>query len=165
MAKYKFVNVDLNKCVGCRVCEYVCSLEKNKTFNPTRSRIRVTRIYPRTNAALSCRLCENAPCVTACPRKALTQSAENGIIAVNDDLCDGCGWCVEACDFGAIALDPEKRVARMCDLCSARGEGPVCVEWCPEKALELTTKDILSQKARIDAIQRLSKAAEESKAG
>jgi formate hydrogenlyase subunit 6/NADH:ubiquinone oxidoreductase subunit I len=38
----------------------------------------------------------------------------------------------------------------------------MCVEWCPEEALELTTKDILSQKARIDSIQRLIKAAAEA---
>jgi Fe-S-cluster-containing hydrogenase component 2 len=100
--------------------------------------------------------------VIACPRKALTQSEENGTILIDDDLCNGCGWCIEACDFGAITLEPEKKVVRICDLCADRETGPMCVEWCPEEALELTTKDILSQKARIDAIQRLVKAAEAS---
>jgi carbon-monoxide dehydrogenase iron sulfur subunit len=162
VAKHKFVSLDINKCVGCRICEYVCSLEKNKSFNPTRSRIRMLRIYPHTNAALNCRLCEDAPCVSACPRKALTQSEKNGVIIVDDDLCDGCGWCIAACNFGAIFID-QKKVARMCDLCAAREDGPSCVEWCPEKALELTSTDVLSQKARIDAVQRLIKANEESK--
>jgi anaerobic carbon-monoxide dehydrogenase iron sulfur subunit len=162
LAKHKFVNLDIDKCVGCRVCEYVCSLEKNKSFNPTRSRIRMLRIYPHTNAALNCRLCEDTPCVSACPRKALTQSEENGVIIVNDDLCNGCGWCIEACDFGAIFIDA-KKVARMCDLCATREGGPACVEWCPEKALELTTTDILAQKKRMDAVQRLIKANEENK--
>jgi Fe-S-cluster-containing hydrogenase component 2 len=150
----KFVSVDIKKCVGCRVCEYACSMEKNKSFNPTKSRIRVVRIYPHTNAALNCRMCENAPCVPACPRKALTQSKETGIIAVNDQLCDGCGWCVKACDFGAIALDPKPTV-NICDLCQEREKGPACIEWCPEVALELTTNDILAQKSRIDAVNRL----------
>ena len=163
MVRHKFVTVDTDKCVGCRICEYVCSMEKSKVFNPTRSRIRVIRIYPHTNASLSCRLCEDAPCVVACPRKALTQSEENGVIAVNDDLCNGCGWCIEACDFGAICLDPEKKVIRVCDLCATRAGGPACVEWCPEEALELTSKDILSQKARISVIEKLVKAAEEVK--
>lgn len=163
MARHKFVSVDPGKCVGCRICEYMCSLEKNKAFNPTRSLIRVSRIYPTTNAALTCRLCEDAPCVTACPRKALTQSNETGVIAINDDLCNGCGWCMEACDFGAICLDANKKTVRICDLCATRAGGPACVEWCPEEALELTTKDILSQKARIDSIQRLVKATEASK--
>ena len=162
MVKHEFVTVIPDKCVGCRICEYVCSLQKDKVFNPTRSRIRVVRIYPTTNASLTCRLCEDAPCVIACPRKALTQSEETGVILVEDDLCNGCGWCFEACDFGAITLDPEKKVVRICDLCIDREAGPICVEWCPEEALELTTKDILSQKARIDSIQRLIKAAAEA---
>jgi len=162
MVKHEFVTVIPDKCVGCRICEYVCSLQKDKVFNPTRSRIRVVRIYPTTNASLTCRLCEDAPCVIACPRKALTQSEETGVILIEDDLCNGCGWCFEACDFGAITLDPEKKVVRICDLCIDREDGPMCVEWCPEEALELTTKDILSQKARIDSIQRLIKAAAEA---
>ena len=162
MVKHEFVTVIPDKCVGCRICEYMCSLQKDKVFNPTRSRIRVVRIYPTTNASLTCRLCEDAPCVIACPRKALTQSVETGVILVEDDLCNGCGWCFEACDFGAITLDPEKKVVRICDLCIDREDGPMCVEWCPEEALELTTKDILSQKARIDSIQRLIKAAAEA---
>lgn len=154
---HKFVSVDINKCVGCRVCEYACSMEKCKTFNPTRSRIRVVRIYPHTNAALNCRMCEDAPCVLACPRKALTQSEESGIIEVNDQLCDGCGWCVKACQFGAIALDTKPTV-RICDLCRDREIGPACIEWCPEDALELTTNDILAQKARIETVRRLEEA-------
>lgn len=162
MVKHEFVTVITDKCVGCRICEYICSLQKDKVFNPTRSRIRVVRIYPTTNASLTCRLCEDAPCVIACPRKALTQSEETGVILVEDDLCNGCGWCFEACDFGAITLDPEKKVVRICDLCIDREAGPMCVEWCPEEALELTTKDILSQKARIDSIQRLIKATAEA---
>ena len=154
---HKFVSVDMKKCVGCRVCEYACSMEKNKTFNPTRSRIRVVRLYPHTNAALNCRMCENAPCVIACPRKALTQSTENGVILVNDQLCNGCGWCVKVCDFGAIIMDPKPTV-HICNLCSERENGPACIEWCPEEALELTTTDILAQKSRIDSVARLEQA-------
>ena len=158
MNKHKFVSVDINKCVGCRVCEYACSMEKEKAFNPTRSRIRVVRIYPHTNAALNCRMCREAPCVPACPRKALAQSEETGVILVNNQLCDGCGWCVKACDFGAIAIDTksDKPSVYICDLCSDREKGPCCIEWCPEKALELTTNDVISQKARINAVQKLA---------
>ena len=159
---HKFVSVDIKKCSGCRVCEYICSMDKTKAFNPNHSRIRVSRLYPHTNAALNCRLCEDAPCVTACPRKALTQTEETGVIAVNDNLCNGCGWCVKVCDFGAIAIDPKPTV-RICDLCSGREEGPCCIEWCPEEALELTTNDILAQKARIEAIQRLEQASGENR--
>ncbi|MDH5703156.1 MAG: 4Fe-4S dicluster domain-containing protein [Aigarchaeota archaeon] len=160
MVRHKFVSYDPDKCVGCRVCEYVCSLEKEKAFNPTLSRIRTLRIYPNTNASIACRLCEDAPCVIACPRKALEQSKENGVILVDDDKCDGCGWCIEACDFGTITLMPDRKTVVICDLCE--GE-PKCVKWCPEEALELSSKDIIAQKARIDAVQKLTKAAAEAK--
>jgi Fe-S-cluster-containing hydrogenase component 2 len=71
---------------------------------------------------------------------------------VNEEKCDGCGWCIEACDFGAIAIHPEKKVAIVCDLC---GGEPECIKWCPEEALQLITTDVLAQKARINVVERL----------
>jgi indolepyruvate ferredoxin oxidoreductase alpha subunit len=38
------VNCDDDKCVGCDICEYACSFEKEKVFNPLKSRIRSVRI-------------------------------------------------------------------------------------------------------------------------
>jgi len=151
---HEFVSVDISKCVGCRICEYACSMEKHNEMNPNKSRIRVVRIYPTTNAALNCRMCEDAACVIACPRKALTQSNETGIILVNDNLCNGCGWCIKVCEFGAIFMDPKPTVC-ICDLCQERENGPACIEWCPEDALELSTTNILAQKARFGAVERL----------
>jgi len=150
--KRKFVSGDPSKCVGCCVCEYVCSMEHEKTYNPTKSRIRVVRLNPFVNLAIACRLCEDPACVIACPREALLQSEETGVIMVNEEMCNGCAWCVEACDFGSIQLHPESKVAFVCDLCD--GE-PQCVEWCPEQALDFTTKEVLAQKARISATKRL----------
>ena len=89
------------------------------------------------------------------PKDALEQSIESGVIIIDTDKCNGCGWCIEACDFGTISLDAENKVVNICDLCD--GE-PKCVEWCPEEALELTTRDILAQKARIDAVKKLLQA-------
>lgn len=159
-AGYEFIACDPDKCVGCRICEYVCSFEKSKVFNPLRSRIRVIRIYPNINLSVACRMCEDAPCVKACPRDALTQSKETGIIMVDEEACNGCGWCIEACDFGALTLDPDKKIVMVCDLCSSRPDKePQCVKWCPEEALSLTNRDILAQKARLDITQKLFKAA------
>jgi len=148
----KFVSCDPDKCVGCCVCEYACSFEKEKAFNPVKSRIRAVRLAPIINMALTCRLCEDAPCVSACPRDALTQSGETGVIIVDEDKCNGCGWCIEACDYGAIMLHPEKKVVFVCDLCEGK---PKCVEWCPEESLTLVTADVLAQKARITAVKKL----------
>jgi len=148
----KFVSADPDKCVGCCVCEYACSFEKEKAFNPVKSRIRVVRLAPVINMSVTCRLCEDAPCVTACPRDALTQSKETGVIMVDQDKCNGCGWCIEACDYGAIMLHPDKKVVFVCDLCEGT---PKCVEWCPEEALDFVTKDVLAQKARLTAVKKL----------
>jgi carbon-monoxide dehydrogenase iron sulfur subunit len=156
-AKWKMISCDPEKCTGCSVCEYICSLTKEKAFSSQKSRIRTLRLHPLVNISVACRLCSPAPCVTACPRDALKQSEETGIIMVDDDKCDGCGWCIEACDYGAILLHPDLKKVRICDLCKDEKDGPRCVKWCPEEALDFVTKDILSQKARIAVTKKLFK--------
>jgi Fe-S-cluster-containing hydrogenase component 2 len=156
----KFVSADPDKCVGCCVCEYACSFEKEKKFNPLKSRIRVVRLDSIINMSIACRLCEDAPCVAACPRDALMQSEETGTVKVDENKCNGCGWCIEACDYGAIMLHPDKKVVFVCDLCDGK---PKCVEWCPEEALDFVTKDVLSQKARLTAVKRLFQEATKEK--
>jgi TPP-dependent indolepyruvate ferredoxin oxidoreductase alpha subunit len=131
------VNCDPQKCVGCVVCEYACSAEKENVFNPLKSRIRAIRLDPLSNAAITCKTCKEAPCVAACPEKALTQSTETGIVTVNEGKCNGCGWCIEACEYGAITLHPNKQKVIVCDLCN--GE-PECIRSCPEGALNLLGK-------------------------
>jgi TPP-dependent indolepyruvate ferredoxin oxidoreductase alpha subunit len=131
------VDCDPQKCVGCVVCEYACSAEKENVFNPLKSRIRAIRLDSLSNAAITCKVCKEAPCVAACPEKALTQSSENGIITVSEDKCNGCGWCIEACEYGAITLHPNKQKVIVCDMCN--GE-PECVQSCPEGALNLLGK-------------------------
>jgi TPP-dependent indolepyruvate ferredoxin oxidoreductase alpha subunit len=132
-----FVNCEPQKCVGCVVCEYACSLEKEKVFNPLKSRIRAIRLDPLSNMAIACKVCKEAPCVAACPEKALTQSTETGVVTVDEDKCNGCGWCIETCEYGAITLHPDTRKVIVCDLCN--GE-PECVQFCPEGALSLSGK-------------------------
>ncbi len=157
----KFVSADPEKCVGCCICEYACSMVKEKTFNPTKSRIRAVRLGPLVNLAVTCRLCEDPPCVTACPRDALSQEEKTGIIVVDEEKCNGCGWCIEACDYGAIMVHPETKVVYVCDTCKDLGK-PQCVEWCPEEALDFVTADVLAQKARITVTKKLFKEAMEA---
>ena len=133
----QFVDCDPDRCIGCNICEYACSLEKEKTFNPVKSRIRAIRLNPLSNVAFTCRTCRNAPCVAACPKDALTQSKETGVVTVDEEKCDGCGWCIAPCEFGAITLHPESRKAMLCDTCEG---SPECVQWCPEGALSYKGK-------------------------
>ncbi len=151
---YPYIVCDPTKCVGCRMCEYACSATKTNAFDPNLSRIRVVRIEPVTMTAISCRLCADAPCIIACPRDALSRS-ENGTILVDDDKCDGCGWCSEACDFGAVVLNPKTRSVEICNLCADQEEGPQCVRFCPKEALSLTTPEVLRQQTRREVVARL----------
>jgi len=151
-SKRSFVSADPGKCTGCSACEYACALEKEWSYNPLRSRIRVARFHPLFNVAMVCRFCENAPCVTACPRNALKQHRESGLILIDERKCDGCGWCIPACDYGAITLNPEKRVVMICDLCEGDAK---CVDACPEEALELVTADEAAKRTWALAVDKL----------
>ncbi|MCK5628809.1 4Fe-4S dicluster domain-containing protein [Candidatus Bathyarchaeota archaeon] len=149
----KFVCVDPDKCTGCGICEYACTLEKDeKVWNPLRSRIRVIHMAPLFNFALACRFCEDAKCVVACPEKALSQSEDTGILMVNKKRCKGCDWCIQACPHGGIALHPDEGIAIACDLCE--GE-PQCVEFCPEEALELVSSDEVAEEKFVDTLKKL----------
>lgn len=152
---YQHIICDPVKCMGCRICEYACSATKTGSFDPILSRIRVVRIEPVTMTAISCRLCEDAPCIIACPRDALSRSEKNGTILVDEDKCDGCGWCVEACDFGVIILNPATKNAEICDLCVDEEDGPQCVKFCPKEALTLSTPEVLRQKQRREVVEKL----------
>jgi len=147
----RFVAADPNKCTACGVCQLVCALEKENAFDPNLSRIKMMNLHQILSTAVSCRLCEDAPCVEACPRDALRQG-ENGVVKVEEEKCNGCGWCIEACEYGAVTLHPEKRVAMICDLCD--GE-PKCVEWCPERALDLMTEQELSRLIQAAMVNKL----------
>jgi TPP-dependent indolepyruvate ferredoxin oxidoreductase alpha subunit len=133
----QFLYCDPKKCNGCVVCEYVCSMEKEKTFNPVKSRIRAVRLNTVSNVAMACRKCEGAPCVTACQKDALKQSIENKTIIINENNCNACGWCIQACEYGAITLHPNTKKVLICDTCDGK---PECVKWCPESALSLKGK-------------------------
>lgn len=133
----QYVNCNPKMCNGCIVCEYACSMEKEQTFNPVKSRIKAVRLDTIKNIALTCRACQDAPCVAACPNGALVQSLENKSIIVDESKCKGCGWCIQACEYGAITLHPSTKKAIVCDMCNG---DPVCVKWCPESALSLKGK-------------------------
>jgi Fe-S-cluster-containing dehydrogenase component len=90
-------------------------------------------------------LCEDPICVASCPRDALTKDEKTGIILVDEEKCNGCAWCIEACEFGAITLHPIKKKVLICDLCEG---DPKCVQCCPTDALMFATSEEIAQKAR-----------------
>ena len=128
------VHCDDSKCVGCDICEYACSYEKEGVFNPLKSRIRSVRIGQTFNTAITCKACIEAPCIGACPEKALSRATGTGAILVDQDKCKGCDWCIEACKYGAVTLNNRTGKAMICDIC---GGDPKCIPFCPEGALSL----------------------------
>ena len=150
----KFVSVDPGKCIGCGICEYACTVEKGEgIWNPLRSRIRVVRMAPVFNFALTCRGCQDARCVKACPERALSQSESTGLLIIDETKCKGCDWCVQACEHGGITIHSETGKAIACNLCE--GE-PKCVESCPEEALEIVESDEEAEKRFNDALANLA---------
>jgi len=154
MVQKQYIVCDPDKCVGCGECELACSMAHHKNFDPMVARIRTVRIEPIVMLAVACRMCEDPPCVLACPRDALSQDVDTGVIHVDTDKCDGCGWCIEACDFGAIVLNPESKVVEICDLCADYDE-PQCVKFCCKEALSLSTPAVVAQQSRRKVVKKL----------
>lgn len=52
----------------------------------------------------TCRKCEDAPCIAACPAEALEKDSE-GVIIRHTNLCVSCKSCVTVCPFGTMMTD------------------------------------------------------------
>ena len=149
----EIIHCDPDKCTGCDVCEYVCAWYREGEINWKKARIRAVKIEPLDSIAITCRKCDSPLCVSACPRGAASQDAA-GIIRVDADRCDGCGWCVEACEFGMMKLHSGTKTAFTCDFCEGLDQ-PKCVEFCPKQALTYAPLDAVGFSSAIAAASRL----------
>lgn len=153
--KQKFINCDSKLCDGCQVCEYACAAEKEGAFATQLSRIKNVRIEPIWMLSIACRACAEPACVKVCPREgALAQVEKNGLVRVDNNKCDGCGWCITACPFGAISMNVNTKRVVICDLCEGLPT-PKCVEFCPKLALSVSNPDNIAQKKRSEAASAL----------
>ncbi len=98
-----------------------------------------------------CKHCVNAPCLEACPTGAIIRT-EFDTVYVQQDICNGCGYCVVACPFGVIARDEEgTHTARKCTLCYDRmkdGIEPACAKACPTDSIQFGEVETLKEHAR-----------------
>src|SRR5947209_16432121 len=71
---------------------------------------------------------------------------------VQQDICNGCGYCVVACPFGVIARDEQgTHTARKCTLCYDRmkdGLEPACAKACPTNSIQYGEVEHLKAHAR-----------------
>ena len=61
-------------------------------------------------------------------------NSTNYLSNIDQDLCVGCGTCVERCPTDAIELDDNDKAVRNADYCIGCG---VCAHFCPENAISL----------------------------
>ena len=69
--------------------------------------------------------------------KNITSNLSNFIAQVDNDLCTGCGTCVEKCYSGAKELNDEGKAETIEDRCIGCG---ICAAFCPEGAISLVEK-------------------------
>jgi formate dehydrogenase iron-sulfur subunit len=104
-----------------------------------------------------CKHCANAGCLEACPTGAIVRS-EFGSVLIQQEVCNGCGYCVPACPFGVPELSPTDRRAHKCTLCYDRlteGLEPACARVCPTDSIQFGPLDELRQRAqtRLEALR------------
>ncbi|MBW2000076.1 MAG: 4Fe-4S dicluster domain-containing protein [Deltaproteobacteria bacterium] len=144
---------DPERCTGCRICEIVCSLTKEKVINPTKSRIQVVKIEAMSlNLPVVCQQCYEAPCVSVCPAGALEQEEGTGLVRHDMDLCIGCKSCVAVCPFGAIGIDTDGHKVTKCDHC---GGDPTCVRFCETGAIQYVDARTASMRLKREALHKM----------
>lgn len=158
----KVLKIDYQKCTGCRLCELVCSVVHDGISNPARSSIKVMKWESKgLYIPMSCQQCEDAPCMIACPVKAISRDEALDRVMVDYDICIGCRTCVSVCPFGAMNFNVIDKKVFKCDLCDG---DPQCVRFCDIKAIEYVEADRVSIYRKKDAAERLSAAQKESAA-
>ena len=179
---------DTSICIGCKACEVAC---KEWNLVPQDGQRWTGESYDNTSALGAntwrhvtfieqeeplrwlmesdvCKHCTHAACLDVCPTGALFRT-EFGTVVVQEDICNGCGYCVPACPFGVIdkrhiAKPPELPALHgnedgrvwKCTLCYDRlkgGHEPACAKACPTKSIQFGPLDEL----RKHADERLAK--------
>lgn len=142
-------------CWGCKTCEVACKQE-----NGPADGVRLISIREDGPEVLNgrldvifrvtvCRHCEDPPCASACDAAAIAKRPD-GIVILDAETCTGCGACIEACPYHAIAFDAQQGIARKCNLCYHRvdnGLMPACADnVCPAHCIRFDTPQGISNR-------------------
>jgi formate dehydrogenase iron-sulfur subunit len=168
---------DTSVCIGCKACEVACKewnavpedgllltgMSYDNTADLSASTWRHVAFIEQTvpiavdggdevrwlMASNVCKHCTEAACLDVCPTGALMRT-EFGTVVVQDDICNGCGYCVSACPFGVIGRSETDGGAHKCTLCYDRlGDGltPACAKACPTESIQFGPLDELRERA------------------
>ena len=164
---------DTSVCIGCKACEVACKEWNGVPDNPVgfsglsydntldlganawRHVAFIER--PATDdapfawlmASDVCKHCTSAACMEVCPTGAIF-GTEFGSVVVQDDVCNGCGYCVTACPYGVIERREADGGAWKCTLCYDRlkgGKEPACAQACPTDSIQFGPLDELRARA------------------
>jgi formate dehydrogenase iron-sulfur subunit len=167
---------DTTVCIGCKACEVACkewnhvpddglvftAMSYDNTCGLGASTWRhVAFIEQRTASHAGdelrwlmssdvCKHCTHAACLDVCPTGSLFRT-EFGTVVVQEDICNGCGYCVPACPFGVI--DQRKSDGRVwkCTLCYDRLRAdmtPACAQACPTESIQFGPLSELRERAQ-----------------
>ena len=179
---------DTTLCIGCKACEVACKEWNNLpagdvgltgdsydntgqlSANTWRHVAFIEQVSERPTAMRPfqsnwlmmsdvCKHCHNPPCLEACPTGALFKT-EFDTVVVQQDICNGCGYCVPACPFGVVEVSPLDGKAHKCTLCYDRLKGglePACAKCCPTDSIQFGEVRTLQARAaqRVDELHRL----------
>jgi len=102
-----------------------------------------------------CKHCEHAGCLEACPTGAIMRTEFNTVV-VQQDVCNGCNYCVPACPYGVIEVHMQgpsaDGKAHKCTLCYDRlsdGLEPACAKACPTDSIVFG--DVIQLQARAES--------------
>ncbi|MFG2352163.1 4Fe-4S dicluster domain-containing protein [Streptomyces sp. NPDC048521] len=102
-----------------------------------------------------CKHCTHAACLDVCPTGALFRT-EFGTVVVQEDICNGCGYCVPACPYGVIDQRKGDGRAWKCTLCYDRlgvGMEPACAKSCPTDSIQFGPLEELRERAQARVAQ------------
>jgi Fe-S-cluster-containing dehydrogenase component len=146
--QYGIMTLD-DYCLGCGICELVCEMEHNLTAGSGWIKVNIPSPenggeWQTRRVVIHCMHCTRPVCAEACPQGAITKR-DDGIVLIDETLCNGCKVCIEACPIdGAIQFSEDEAIARKCDLCYHRldnGLLPACAAACPSHCIYVGEMD------------------------
>jgi len=168
--QYWGVLIDLTRCTGCGSCCAACklsntlpataatpeTLDYNSYTCLQRHEVSLAGSPETIYVKRQCMHCIHPACVSACTVAALKKSPD-GPVVYDAEKCIGCRYCQYACPFEVPTYDwgDPFGLIHKCQLCFARldaGQGPACVEACPNGALRLGRRDALLAQAHAQIV-------------